>query len=94
MVNTVPNQPNRRRVSTSRLNHEDSQLVALLEVESDPTPTGKTPPHPYPKIRFRGERARDMLLFLPCALNIFVAIANRSRVGKFSYYRELRALAS
>ena len=46
----ILSQPNRRRVSTDRLNREGSQLT---------TPAGKTLPHSYPKTRFRRERARD-----------------------------------
>ena len=47
------------RVSTDRLNREDSQLAASLEGEPGHTPAGKTLPHSYPKTRFRRERARD-----------------------------------
>ena len=32
-MNTILNQPNRRRVSTDRLNRVDSQLVASLDAE-------------------------------------------------------------
>ena len=55
-----------RRVSTDRLNNEDSQLAASLEGEpGGPTPAGKTLPHSYPNTRFRGERAQvDVLICL------------------------------
>ena len=43
--NTILNQPYRRRVSTDRLNREDSQSTASLEGEPGPTPAGKTLPH-------------------------------------------------
>ena len=55
-MNTILNQPNRRRVSTDRLkNREDSQLAASREGESGPTPAGKTLLHSYhtSKTRFR-----------------------------------------
>ena len=55
--NTILSQPYRRRVSTDRLNREDSQLAASLEGEPGPTPAGKTLPHSYPETRFRRERA-------------------------------------
>ena len=42
-VDTILHQPNRRRASTDRLNHDDSPLVSSLEGESDPAPAGKTP---------------------------------------------------
>ena len=38
LVTTIVKQPNNRRVSTNRLNREDSQLAASLEGESSPTP--------------------------------------------------------
>ena len=44
-MNTILNQPNRRRVSTDRLNREDSQLVAFLEVEFSLTSARKILPH-------------------------------------------------
>ena len=48
--NTTLNQPYyRRRVSTDRLNREDSQLDASLEGGAGHTPTGKTLSHSYPK---------------------------------------------
>ena len=40
--NTILSQPCRRRVSTDRLNREDSQLAASIEGEPGPTPTGNT----------------------------------------------------
>ena len=43
-MDTILNQPNRRRVSTDRPNRIDSQLISSLEGESGPTPAGKTPP--------------------------------------------------
>ena len=49
LMNTIPNQPNRHRISTDGLNREDSQLAASLEGESgecSPTSAGKTFPHP------------------------------------------------
>ena len=55
----ILSQPNRRRVSTDRLNREGSQLTASLEGDPGPTHAGKTLPHSYPETRFRGERARD-----------------------------------
>ena len=57
-VDTTLNQPNRRHVSTNRLNRVDRQLVSSLEGESDPTSTGKTLSHSYSKTNFRRERAR------------------------------------
>ena len=57
-MNTILNQPYRRRVSTDRLNRDGSQLAASLEGEPGPTPAGKTLPHSYPETRFRRERAR------------------------------------
>ena len=45
LVNTILNQPNCRRVSTARLNRDDSQLVAYLEGEASPVPAGKTLVH-------------------------------------------------
>ena len=55
-----PQQLYRRRVSTDRMNQEESQLAASLEGKPGPTPAGKTLPHPYPKTRFPRERARDI----------------------------------
>ena len=58
----------RRRVSTDRLNREDSQLAASLEGEPGPTPAGKTLPRthtPKPGIRGR-ERARGWSESKPC----------------------------
>ena len=61
-MNIIINQPNRRRVSTDRLNREDVQLVASLEVESSPTPAGKTLPHSYPVTVFsEGDGGRGRL---------------------------------
>ena len=51
--NTILNQPYLRRVSTDRLEREDSQLAVSLESEPGPTPAGKTLPHSNPKTRFR-----------------------------------------
>ena len=46
LVNTILNQPNRRRVSTDRLNRaKTASWLHLLRVESSPTPAGKTPIH-------------------------------------------------
>ena len=44
-VDTILSQPNRRRVSTDRLNRLDNHLVASLQGESGPIPAGKTLPH-------------------------------------------------
>ena len=74
LVNTINKQPYyRRRVSTDRLNREESQLVASLEGESGPTPAGKTPPPAYPNAgldkgiptihQFRFERSESSSLF-------------------------------
>ena len=58
LVNSILNQPYRHRVSTDRLNHEDSRLAASREGEPGPTPTAKTLQHSYPKNRFsEGEGA-------------------------------------
>ena len=58
-MNTIINQSNRRRrVSTDRLNHFNSQLVEGLEVGSSSISTGKTLPHSYPKTRILRERER------------------------------------
>ena len=59
--NTMLNQPYRPRVSTDRLNREDSQLAASLEGEPGPTPAGKTFPHSYPETKFWRERARGVV---------------------------------
>ena len=54
LVNTILNQPYRRRVSIDWLNIEDSQLAASLEGEPGPTPAGKNLPHySCPKTRSR-----------------------------------------
>ena len=63
LVNTILNQPYRRRITTDRLNREDSQLGAPLEGGSGPTPVGKTLPHSYPKIRFRREGGRARYIY-------------------------------
>ena len=55
-MNTILNQPDRRRVLADRLNRENSKLIASFERESSPTPAGKTLPHSYTKIEFRRER--------------------------------------
>ena len=47
--NTILNLLYRRRVSTDRLNREDSQLTASLEGEPGPTTAGKTLQHSYPE---------------------------------------------
>ena len=61
-MNTILNQPYRRRVPTDRLNREDSEMTASLEGEPGSTPAGKTLPHSYPQNqRFRRERARDKM---------------------------------
>ena len=63
LVNTILNQPNLRRVSTDRMNCEDSQLVASLEGEPSPTTAGKTDP-PKPGFGGRGpETARRPTYF-------------------------------
>ena len=59
MVNTILNQPIFHRVSTDRPNRENSQLVASLEGDRSPTPTGKTLPHSNPVNRFQKAGARD-----------------------------------
>ena len=56
--NTVLNKPYGRRLSTHRLNRENSYLAASLEGEPGPTSAGKTLPHSYLKTKFRKERAR------------------------------------
>ena len=43
-MNTILNQSNGRRVSTDRLNREDSQLIASLEFQLSFTPRRKDPP--------------------------------------------------
>ena len=59
-MNTILDQPYRRRVSTDRLNREDAQLAASLESESGPTRAGKILPHMHtPKPGF-GERGYGM----------------------------------
>ena len=65
------NQPYRRRVSTDRLNREDSQLTASLEGEFGPTPAGKTLPHSYPITRFRRERMCVVCCAAMTALHFF-----------------------
>ena len=47
LVNSILNQPYRRRVSTDQLNRKDSQLSGSLEGEPGPTPAGKTLPYSY-----------------------------------------------
>ena len=47
LVNTIFNKPNHYRVSTNRLNSEDSQSVASLEGEFSPTPPPKRPSHAH-----------------------------------------------
>ena len=59
LVKIILNQPNRRRVSTDRVNHMNSQLVASLEGDFNPTPVGETLPHSYPITRVRRERVQD-----------------------------------
>ena len=72
LVNTILNQPNRRRVSTDRLNCEYSQLAASLEGESSSTPAGKSLAHSYPKDQVsEGEGTRyfyqpDMVAYPSC----------------------------
>ena len=61
LVNTILNQPNRRRVEGERLNREESWFVELLEDRSSPPPAGKILPHSYTKTRFRRERRRGLL---------------------------------
>ena len=59
LVNTIFNKPNHHRVSTNRLNREDSQSVASLEGEFSPTPSPKRPSHthiPKPGFGGRGQR--------------------------------------
>ena len=58
LVNTIFNQLNRCRVSTNRLNREDTELVTSLRGESSPKFAGKTLSYAYPKTRFRRKRAR------------------------------------
>ena len=48
-MNTILNQPNRRHVSTDRLNREDSQLAASLEGEVQPYTRRKVPPTLIPQ---------------------------------------------
>ena len=64
-MNTIPNQPNRRRISTDRLNRQDCQLVVPLEGEFSPTYTlhpPERPPHTHtPKPDFGG-RGHEKLL--------------------------------
>ena len=50
LLNTILNQPYRRRVSADGLNRKDSKLAAFIEGESGPTPAGKTRRHSF-KIR-------------------------------------------
>ena len=58
--NTILNQPYRRRVSTDRLNRENSQSAASLEGEPGSTSVGKTLPHSYPRNQvLERERARS-----------------------------------
>ena len=45
LAKTIPNQRNRRRVSTYWLNREDSQSAVFREGDYSPTPAGKTLPH-------------------------------------------------
>ena len=49
----VRNNNNHRRVSTYRLNRENSRLAASLEAESGPEPAENTIPHSYRKTMFR-----------------------------------------
>ena len=51
---TILNQSNCCRISTDRLNRDDSQMAAFLKGEPGPTPAGKTLQHSYPETRFRG----------------------------------------
>ena len=64
LVNTILNQPCRRRISTDRLNCQDSQSAASFEGDPGHSPVGKTLPHSYPTNKFRGERA-------PCSFLLF-----------------------
>ena len=57
-VNTIRNQPKRRRVLIDELNHVDSQLLASFDGVSSHTPNGKTLRHSCPLTRFRRERKR------------------------------------
>ena len=57
-MSNILNQPNRRRVSTDRLNREDSQLILSFKGESSPTAAGEALPHSYSKTRFRSKGAR------------------------------------
>ena len=66
--NTILSQPYLCRVSTDRLNREDSQLAASFEGEPGPTPARKTLSHSYPETRFlerKGTRS-SMLLRIQC----------------------------
>ena len=47
LVDTILNQPYRRRVSADGLNRKDSQLAASLEGEAGPTLAEKTRPHAF-----------------------------------------------
>ena len=88
--NTILSQPYLRRVSTDRLNREDSKLAASFEGEPGPTPAGKTLPHSYPETRFlERERARDKVCY--CAFNATYKLSPRrmtyhfnSRITRFS----------
>ena len=63
-MNTILNQPYRRRVSTDRLNREDNQLAASLESESDSVPGGKTLSLSYPKTRFLRKKPQGKIYLM------------------------------
>ena len=68
--NIILSQSHCRRVSTDRMNREDSQLAASLEGEPGPTPAGNTLPHSYPVlgcgsfVRGRKRKKGDSIPFI------------------------------
>ena len=66
-MNTILNQPYRRRVSTDQLNREDRQLAASLEGEPGRTPAGKTLLHSKPDV-LEGEDTRKFESHLTCTM--------------------------
>ena len=71
-MNSILNQPDRRRVLTECLNHVSSKLDVSLESEASLTPAVRTLPHSYPKTRFRGEREHKIV---PCAFQLYVVFS-------------------
>ena len=81
-MNTILNQPYRRRASTYRPNRKDSQLAASFEGESGPAPAEKTLPHSYPKTRFRRESKCIEYMIGGCEQVRIATVAGQGRIAR------------